>query len=161
MCGILSQIAWHFFFRFWTCFDPLLAILLVLGGRAYIGEPGQKELAKIWNLTEKSPKVKQIELTIKMCRISSKIQWQFFFRFWTRFDPLLAILLVLGGRAYIGEPGQKDLAKICNLTRNHLKWKKSNLPSKCAEFRRESRDNFFSISDPFWPTFGHFTSSVQ
>ena len=33
----------------------------------------------------------------------------FFFRFWTRFDPLLAILLVQGGRAYIGQPGQKDL----------------------------------------------------
>ena len=40
----------------------------------------------------------------------------FFFRFWTRFDPLLAILLVLGGRAYIGEPGQKDLEKIRKTT---------------------------------------------
>ena len=86
-----------FFFRFWTRFDPLLAILLVLGGRAYIGEPGQKDLAKIWNLTEKSPKVKKIELTIKMCGISPGIPWQL----------------------------------------------------------------FFSILDPFWPTFGHFTSSVQ
>ena len=94
-----------FFFGFWTRFDPLLAILLVLGGRAYIGEPGQKDLAKILNLTEKSRKVKKIELTIKMCGISSGIPWQLFFRFWTRFDPLLAILLVLCSRAYVGELG--------------------------------------------------------
>ena len=57
-------------------------------------------------LAEKSPKVKKIELTIKVCGISPGILWQLFFsRFWTRFDPLLAILLVLYSRAYVGEPG--------------------------------------------------------
>ena len=105
MCGISSEIAWQLFFRFWTHFDPLLAILLVPGNRAYIGEPGQKDLAKIWNLTEKSSKTKKIELIIKMCRISPGIPRQPFFRFWTRFDPLLAILLVPGNKAYVGEPG--------------------------------------------------------
>jgi hypothetical protein len=62
----------NFFFRFSTRFDPLLAILLVLGGRAYyIGEPGQKDLEKIRKTTKKSPKMKKIEHGIKMCRISS------------------------------------------------------------------------------------------
>ena len=54
-----NRAATFFFFRFWTCFDPLLAILLVLGSRAFIGEPGQKDWAKIWNLTEKSSKTKK------------------------------------------------------------------------------------------------------
>ena len=57
------------------------------------------------NLAEKSPKVKKIELTVKVCGISPGIPWQLFFRFWTRFDPPLAILLVLYSRAYVGEPG--------------------------------------------------------
>ena len=91
-----------------------------------------------------------------------KSRGNFFFRFWTRFDSLLAILLVLGGTAYAGEPDQKDWAKIWNLTKNHQNRKKSNSPSKCAEFRQKSRGNlFFSILDLFWPTFGHFTGSGQ
>ena len=83
------------------------------GGRAY-GGAGPKGLRKkTLKFDRKSPKTKKIELTIKMCGISSEIVWQpFFFRFWTRFDPLLAILLVLGGTAYVGEPDQKDFAKI-------------------------------------------------
>ena len=107
MCGILSEIAWQLFFRFYTRFDPILAILLVLGGTASIGEAGPKRLSKNLKFDRKSPKTKKIELTIKMCGILSEIARQPFFRFWTRFDPLLAILLVLGGTASIGEPDQK------------------------------------------------------
>ena len=82
------------------------------GGRAY-GGAGPRGLGKkTLKFDRKSPKTKKIELSIKRCRISSEIVWQLFFRFWTRFDPLLAILLVLGVRAYIGDPDQKDLAKI-------------------------------------------------
>ena len=78
-----------------------------------MGGAGAKRLRKkSLKFDGKSPKMKKIELTLKMCRVSSEIGWQFFFRFWTRFDPLLAILLVLGGTASIGEPDQKDLAKI-------------------------------------------------
>ena len=66
------------------------------------GPVGKKDLAKIWNLTENHQKWKKSNL-------SSKFRWEsrdnFFFRFWTRFDPLLAILLVLYSRAYVGEPG--------------------------------------------------------
>ena len=61
----------NFFFRFSTRFDPLLAILLVLGGRAFLGEPGQKDLEKIRKTTKKSPKIKKIEHGIKMCGILS------------------------------------------------------------------------------------------
>ena len=76
------------------------------GGRAYGGAgPKRKKTLKF---DRKSPKTTKIELTIKMCGISSEVTWQLFFRFWTRFDPLLAILLVLGGTAYVGEPDQKD-----------------------------------------------------
>ena len=82
------------------------------GGRAY-GGAGPKGLRKkTLKFDPMSPKTKKIELTIKMCGISSEIAWQLFFRFWTRFDPPLAILLVLGGTACVGEPDQKDLAKI-------------------------------------------------
>ena len=78
-----------------------------------MGARGQKDLEKkMLKFDQKSPKTKKIELTIKMCGISSEIAWQLVFQFWTRFDPLLAILLVLGGTASIGEPDQKDLAKI-------------------------------------------------
>ena len=81
-------------------------------GWAY-GGAGPKGLRKKpLKFDRKSPKTKKIELTIKMCGISSEIVWQLFFRFWTCFDPLLAILLVLGGTAYVGEPEKKDLAKI-------------------------------------------------
>ena len=81
-------------------------------GRAY-GGAGPKGLRKkTLKFDQKSPKTNKIELTIKMCGISSEIAWQLFFRFWTRFDPHLAILLVLGSTAYIGELDQKDLAKI-------------------------------------------------
>ena len=82
------------------------------GGRAY-GGAGPKGLRKkTLKFDRKSPKTKKIEITIKMCGIPSEIAWQLFFRFWTCFDPLLAILLVLGGTASTGEPDQKDLAKI-------------------------------------------------
>ena len=80
------------------------------GGRAY-GGAGPKRLRKNLKFDQKSPKTKKIGITLKMCGISSEIAWQLFFRFWTRFDPLLAILLVLGGTASIGELDQKDLAK--------------------------------------------------
>ena len=56
--------------------------------------------------------MKKIELTIKMCGFPSGISIKVFSRFCTRFDPLLAILLVVGGRAYIGELGKKDLERI-------------------------------------------------
>ena len=82
------------------------------GGRAYGGAGPKRRSKKPLKFDRKSPKTKKIELTIKMCEISSEITWQLFFRFWTRFDPLLAILLVLGGTAFVGEPDQKDLAKI-------------------------------------------------
>ena len=60
----------------------------------------------------------------------------------------------------MGVWGQKDLEKKCwNLTENHQKRKKSNLPSNCAEFRQESPGNFFFDFGPVWPTFGHFTVS--
>ena len=131
MCGISSEIAWQFFFRFWTRFDPLLAILLVLGGTASIGEPDQKDLAKIWNLTKNHQKRKKNRIYHQNMRhfVRNRVA-TFFFRFWTRFDPLLAIFLVLGGRAYIGEPGQKDLAKIWNLTEKSPKGKKIELTIK-------------------------------
>ena len=89
------------------------------GGRAYGGAGPKRLRKKKLKFDRKSPKMKKIELTLKMCGISSEIAWQLFFLFWTRFDPLLAILLVLGGTAYVGEPDQKDLAKIWNLTKNH------------------------------------------
>ena len=57
MCGISSGISGQppsFLARF----DQLLAILLVLGGRAYVGEPGQKVL-KNPKVHQKSPKVKK------------------------------------------------------------------------------------------------------
>ena len=77
-------------------------------GRAY-GGAGPKALRKkTLKFDRKPPKTKKIELAIKMCGISSETPWQLFFRFWTRFDPLLAILLVLGGTAYAGWPDQKD-----------------------------------------------------
>ena len=122
------------------------------GGRAH-GGAGPKRLRK---KLRKIPKNEKIKLTIKMCGISSEIAWQLFFRFWTRFDPLLAIFQVLGGTASIGEPDQKDLAKILNLTEKAPKVKKkSNLPSKCAEFRQESPGNFFfdfgAVLTHFWP----------
>ena len=83
------------------------------GGRAYGGAGQKRHRKKTLKFDRKSPKTKKkIELTIKMCGISSEIAWQLFFQFWTRFDPLLASLLVLGGTASIGEPDQKDLAKI-------------------------------------------------
>ena len=82
------------------------------GGRAYGGAGPKRLRKKTLKIDRKSPKTKKIELTIKMCGISSQIAWQLFFRFWTRFDPLLAILPVLGGVACVGEPDQKDLAKI-------------------------------------------------
>ena len=82
------------------------------GGRAY-GSAGPKRLRKKpLKFDQKSSRTKKIELTLKMWGISSEIAWQLFFQFWTRFDPLLAILLVLGGTASIREPDQKDLAKI-------------------------------------------------
>ena len=146
-----------FFFRFWSRFDPLLPILPVLGGAASIRGPDQKDLAKIWNSTEKSPKVKKIDLTIKMCGILPGIPRQlFFFRLWTRFDPLLAILLVLGGTASIGGPDQKDLAKIWNLTEKSPKVKKIELAIKMyANFARNPVTTFFFDFGPvlthFWP----------
>ena len=155
MCGISSGIAWQLFFRFWTRFDPLLAILLVLGGTASIGEPDQKDLAEVWSLTEIHQKCKKSNSPSKCAEFRQKSHGNLFFRFWSRFGPLLAILLVLGGTASMGEPDQKDLAKIWNLTKNHQKRKKSNLPSKCAEFRRDSRDNCFFFLD-FGPVLTHF-----
>ena len=160
MCRILSGIPWQLFFRFRTRFDPLLAILVVLGGTVSIGEPDQKDKAKIWNLTKNHQKRKKIELTIKMCGISSGIPWQLFFRFWSRFDPLLAILPVLGGTTSIGEPDQKDLAKIWHLTENHQKRKNNwTYHQNVRNLSEIAWQLFFSILDPFWPTFGHFTSS--
>ena len=82
------------------------------GARAYGGAGPKRLRKKTLKFDQKSPKKKTIELAIKMCGISPEIMWQPFFRFWTRFDPLLAILPVLGGRASIGELDQKDLAKI-------------------------------------------------
>ena len=83
------------------------------GGRAYGGAGPKRLRKKPLKFDRKSPKTKKIELTLKMCGISSEIAWRlFFFRFWTRFDPLLAILLVLGGTASIGETDQNNLAKI-------------------------------------------------
>ena len=68
--------------------------------------------SKISNLAENHQKRKKSNIPSKCAEFRQEFRYNFFFRFWTRFDPLLAILLVLGGRAYIGEPGQKDLAKI-------------------------------------------------
>ena len=81
------------------------------GGRAYVGAGPKRLGKKRLKFDRKSPKVKKIELTIKMCGISLEIAWHLFFPCWTRFDPLLAILLVLGDTAYVGEPDQKDLQK--------------------------------------------------
>ena len=89
-----------------------IPVLARAGGRAYGGAGPKRVRKKTLKFDPKSPKTEKIELTIKMCGISSEIAWQLFFRFWTRFDPLLAILLVLGGTASIGEPNQKDLTKI-------------------------------------------------
>ena len=54
-----------FFSQFWTRFDPLLAILLVLGGRAYTGEPGKKDVQKIW----KHKKNRKPPFFFQVCRI--------------------------------------------------------------------------------------------
>ena len=82
------------------------------GGRAYGGAGPTGLRKKTLKFDRKSPKTKKNELTLKMCGISSEVAWQLFFWVSTRFDPLLAILLVLGGTASIGEPDQKDLAKM-------------------------------------------------
>ena len=81
------------------------------GGRVYGGAGPKRLRKKTLKFDRKSPKTKKNERTIKMCGISSEIAWQTFSRFWTRFDPLLAILLVLRGRAYTGELGKKDSEK--------------------------------------------------
>ena len=98
-----------------------------------MGARGQKDLEKkteIWPKITKNEKNRTYPQNVRNF-VRNRVA-TFFFRFWTRFDPLLAILLVLGGAASIGEPDQKDLAKIWNLTENHQKRKKSNLPWKCA-----------------------------
>ena len=95
---------------FWTCFDPLLAILLGLGGRACKGEPDKKD-KKSENWPENHQKWKNSNLLSKCADFTQEFWKKFFSQFWTRFDPLLAILLVLGGRAYIGELGKKYLEK--------------------------------------------------
>ena len=82
-----------------------------------MGARGQKDLEKKrWNLTENHQKRKKSNLPSKCAEFRQECRDNFFFRIWTRFDPLLAILLVLGGWAYIGEPGQKDLEKIRKTT---------------------------------------------
>ena len=63
-------------------------------------------------MTENSPKIKKkSNLQSKHADFPQELRKKFFSRLCTRFDPLLAILLVLGGRAYIGELGKKDLEK--------------------------------------------------
>ena len=82
------------------------------GGRAY-GGAGPKGLRKkTLKFDRKSPKTKKTKLPSKCAEFRQKSRGNFFFPFWTRFDAVLAILLVLGGTASIGEPDQKDLAKI-------------------------------------------------
>ena len=163
MCGMSSGIVWQLFFSISEPFWPTFAHFTSSGRYSLYRGAGPKRLSKnseIWAKITKSEKNRTYHQNVRNF-VRNRVA-TFFFRFWTRSDPLLAILLVVGGTASIGEPDQKDLAKIWNLTKNHQKRKKSNLSSKCAEFRQESPGNFFfSILDPFWPTFGHFTSSVQ
>ena len=85
--NFVRNVVTTFFFRFSTRFDPLLAILLVLGGRAILGESGQKDLEKIRKTTKKSPKMKKLEHGIKMCGILSGMSRQLFF---FDFGPILA-----------------------------------------------------------------------
>ena len=83
------------------------------GGRAYGGAEPKRLRKKTLKFDRKSPKVKKkTNLPSKCAEFCQKLRGNFFFRFWTRFDPLLAILLVLSGTAYVGEPDQKDSAKI-------------------------------------------------
>ena len=121
---------------------------------------GPKRLSKNLKLAWKSPKTKKSNLPSKCAEFRQKSRGNFFFLFWTRFDPLLAILLVLGGTACVGEPDQKDLAKNLKFDRKSPKTKKNRTyHQNVRNFARSRVAIFFSILNPFWPTFGHFTSS--
>ena len=68
-----------------------MAILLVLGGRAYIGELGNKDL----EITLKNKKRGKM-FFFKYTEFSGDEEKHIFSRFFDRFDPLLAILLKKG-----------------------------------------------------------------
>ena len=156
MCGISAEIAWQLFFLILDPFWPTFGHFTSSGRYGLYRGARPKGLSKNLKFHRKSRKVKKIELTIKMCGISPGIPWQLFFRFWTRFDSLLAILLLLGGTASIGEPDQKDLAKIWNLTEKSPKVKKNRTyHQNVRNFVRNPVATFFFAVAPvlthFWP----------
>ena len=160
MCGISSEIAWQLFFPILDPFWPTFGHFTGSGRYGLYRGAGPKRLSKNLKFYQKPSKTKKIELTIKMCGISSEIAWQPLFFILGPFWPTFGHFTNSGRYSLCRGAGPKD-SKIWNLTKKHQKRKKLNLPSKFAQFHRESRDIFFSILDPFWPTFDHFTSSVQ
>ena len=162
MCGISSEIVWQLFFRFWTRFDPLLAILLVLGGTACVGEPDQKHLATIWNWTEKSPKTKKNQTYPQNVRNFVRNRVATFFSILDPFWPTFGHFTGSGRYSLYRGAGPKRLSKNLKFDRKSPKVKKIELTIKmCGISSGIPWQLFFSILDPFWPTFGHFTSSVQ
>ena len=78
----------------------------------------------------------------------SNFEKSFFLDFGPFFDLLLAVLLVLGGRAYIGELGKKDLEKIGKSKTIHFF---STMQNFLAIHKNPFFLDFGRVLTHFWP----------